>query len=427
MSGVKICFENAEDFFRPEELEKMKEKVLLSQKALLDRSGKGKEYLGWLDLPESYDREEFNKIKETAQEIQKNTEVFVVIGIGGSYLGARAAVEFLGRRKEANPKICFAGYNLSSIQLLEIKKKLEGKDFSLNVISKSGTTTEPAIAFRFFKELIEERYGKTEAAKRIFVTTDREKGALKELAGKEGYKTFVVPDDIGGRYSVLSAVGLLPIAVSGGDITALMEGAAAARKKMMTSVFETNPALQYAALRNIFLEKGKNVEILASYEPCLHFVAEWWKQLFGESEGKDGKGIFPASVDLTSDLHSMGQYIQDGQRIIFETVLDIAEMEEEVLIRKEEEDLDGLNYLEGKSVEFVNKNAMKGTISAHKDGGVPNLLITIPARNEKSLGELFYFFEFSCAISGYVLGVNPFDQPGVELYKKNMFFLLGKP
>ncbi|WP_408633842.1 glucose-6-phosphate isomerase [Parasporobacterium paucivorans] len=427
MPDIIFDYENAKGFFGPEELVQMEEKVKQKHKMLLDRSGSGSEFLGWIDIPERYDREEFEKIKSAAQKIRKDSDVLVVIGIGGSYLGARAAIEFLQGRYPGYPEVYFAGNNLSSTQILEIKQRLEGRDFSLNVISKSGTTTEPAIAFRFFKRMIQEKYGKAEASGRIYVTTDKNKGALKELAGKEGYTTFVVPDDIGGRYSVLTAVGLLPIAAAGADVDELMAGAALGRNKFMEAGFESNDALQYAAVRNILLEKGKNIEILAGYEPCLHYVAEWWKQLFGESEGKDGKGIFPAAVDLTSDLHSMGQYIQDGQRCIFETVLDLSNTGEEILVGEEEDDLDGLNYLAEKTVDFVNRSAMKGAIKAHVDGGVPNLKVTLAARNERTLGELFYFFESACGVSGYVLGVNPFDQPGVEFYKKNMFTLLGKP
>ena len=361
--------------------------------------------------------------------------MLVVVGIGGSYLGARAAIEFLshsfynvlpkGVRK--TPEIYFVGNSISSKYIRDLQQVLEGKDFSINIISKSGTTTEPAIAFRVFKEMLVNKYGKDEASKRIYATTDKARGALKNLADQEGYEEFVVPDDVGGRYSVLTAVGLLPIAVSGANIDKLMEGAASGRKKALELPYETNAALQYAAVRNILLRKGKQVEITANYEPSLHYVSEWWKQLFGESEGKDRRGIFPASVDLTTDLHSMGQFIQDGARIMFETVINVEESPAEILLQKEEVDTDGMNYLAGKSVDFVNKSAMNGTILAHTDGDVPNLLVTVPEQNEFYLGELFYFYEFACGVSGYILGINPFNQPGVESYKRNMFALLGKP
>ena len=361
--------------------------------------------------------------------------MLLVVGIGGSYLGARAAIEFLshsfynvlpkGVRK--TPEIYFVGNSISSKYIRDLQQVLEGKDFSINIISKSGTTTEPAIAFRVFKEMLVNKYGKDEASKRIYATTDKARGALKNLADQEGYEEFVVPDDVGGRYSVLTAVGLLPIAVSGADIDKLMEGAASGRKKALELPYETNAALQYAAVRNILLRKGKQVEITANYEPSLHYVSEWWKQLFGESEGKDRRGIFPASVDLTTDLHSMGQFIQDGARIMFETVINVEESPAEILLQKEEVDTDGMNYLAGKSVDFVNKSAMNGTILAHTDGDVPNLLVTVPEQNEFYLGELFYFYEFACGVSGYILGINPFNQPGVESYKRNMFALLSKP
>ena len=361
--------------------------------------------------------------------------MLLVIGIGGSYLGARAAIEFLrhsfynmvDRSIRKTPEIYFVGNSISSTYIKHLMDVIGERDFSINMISKSGTTTEPAIAFRVFKEMMEKKYGKEEAAKRIYATTDKARGSLKKLATEEGYETFVVPDDVGGRFSVLTAVGLLPIAVSGADIDKLMEGAQAGRKYAVEADFDDNDALQYAALRNILLRKGKTVEILANYEPGVHFVSEWWKQLYGESEGKDQKGILPASVDLTTDLHSMGQFIQDGARIIFETVLNVETSREEIMIGEEPVDLDGLNYLAGKTVDFVNKNAMNGTILAHTDGQVPNLIVNIPEVNEFYLGQLFYFFEFACGVSGYLLGVNPFNQPGVESYKKNMFALLGKP
>ena len=392
-------------------------------------------FFGGIDLPEYYDKEEFDRIKKAARKIQEDSEVLLVIGIGGSYLGARAAIEFLrhsfynmvDKSIRKTPEIYFVGNSISSTYIKHLMDVIGERDFSINMISKSGTTTEPAIAFRVFKEMMEKKYGKEEAAKRIYATTDKARGSLKKLATEEGYETFVVPDDVGGRFSVLTAVGLLPIAVSGADIDKLMEGAQAGRKYAVEADFDDNDALQYAALRNILLRKGKTVEILANYEPGVHFVSEWWKQLYGESEGKDQKGILPASVDLTTDLHSMGQFIQDGARIIFETVLNVETSREEILIGEEPVDLDGLNYLAGKTVDFVNKNAMNGTILAHTDGQVPNLIVNIPEVNEFYLGQLFYFFEFACGVSGYLLGVNPFNQPGVESYKKNMFALLGKP
>ncbi|MDD7730032.1 MAG: glucose-6-phosphate isomerase, partial [Clostridia bacterium] len=385
--------------------------------------------------PVNYDKEEFARIKAAAKKIQEDSEVLIVIGIGGSYLGARAAIEFLrhgfynnvSKEIRKTPEIYFAGNSISGSYLQGLIDVVGDRDFSVNIISKSGTTTEPAIAFRVFKEMLEKKYGKEGAAKRIYATTDKARGALKKVADEEGYEEFVVPDDVGGRFSVLTAVGLLPIAVSGADIEKLMEGAASGRELALNSPFEENDALQYAALRNIFLRKGKNVEVLANYEPSLHYINEWWKQLYGESEGKDQKGIFPAAVDLTTDLHSMGQFIQDGNRILFETVMNVQNSSAEIIINEEPVDLDGLNYLAGKTVDFVNKSAMNGTILAHTDGNVPNLRIDIPQQDEYTLGQLFYFFEFACGVSGYLLGVNPFNQPGVESYKKNMFALLGKP
>ena len=399
------------------------------------RTGAGNDFLGWIDLPVDYDKEEFERIQKAAEKIKADSEVLVVIGIGGSYLGARAAIEFLrhgfynmvSKEIRKTPEIYFVGNSISSTYLAQLIDVIGDRDYSVNIISKSGTTTEPAIAFRIFKEMLEKKYGKEEAAKRIYATTDKARGALKNLATEEGYESFVVPDDVGGRFSVLTAVGLLPIAVSGADVSKLMEGAAAGRKRAMEADFAENDALKYAAVRNILLRKGKLVEILANYEPSLHYVSEWWKQLYGESEGKDQKGIFPASVDLTTDLHSMGQFIQDGSRIMFETVMNVEKPRCELVIGEEPTDLDGLNYLAGKTVDFVNKSAMNGTILAHTDGNVPNLVINIPEQNEYYLGELFYFFEFACGVSGYLLGVNPFNQPGVESYKRNMFALLGKP
>ncbi|MBE5905957.1 MAG: glucose-6-phosphate isomerase [Lachnospiraceae bacterium] len=417
------------------EIESMKQIAEVAKKELLGRTGAGNDYLGWVDLPVDYDRKEFAAIKDAAERIKANSDVLLVIGIGGSYLGARAAIECLrhsfynsvDKSVRKTPEIYFVGNNISSTYLCDLIEVIGDRDFAINVISKSGTTTEPAIAFRIFKKRLEEKYGKQEAAKRIFATTDKEKGALKTLADAEGYETFVVPDDVGGRFSVLTAVGLLPIAVSGADIDALMQGAVDARKEAITEKFENNSAMQYAVLRNIMLRKGKSVEILANYEPNLHYVAEWWKQLYGESEGKDQRGIFPASVDLTADLHSMGQFIQDGARIMYETVLNVETPRKTIIIEADEQNLDGLNYLTGKEMDFVNKSAMNGTILAHTDGNVPNLKINIPKLDEYCLGALFYFFEFACGVSGYILGVNPFNQPGVESYKRNMFALLGKP
>ena len=435
MSKIKFDYSKAAAFIKDNEVESMKKLALDAKEVLVSKTGAGNDFLGWIDLPVQYDKEEFARIKKAAEKIQSDSEILLVIGIGGSYLGARAAIEFLrhsfynvvDKSVRKTPEIYFVGNSISSTYIKHLIDVIGDRDFSINMISKSGTTTEPAIAFRVFKELAEKKYGKEGAAKRIYATTDKAKGSLKNLATEEGYESFVVPDDVGGRFSVLTAVGLLPIAVSGADIDQLMEGAAEGRKMALEAPFEENDALQYAALRNILLRKGKNVEILANYEPAAHYVSEWWKQLYGESEGKDQKGIFPASVDLTTDLHSMGQFIQDGARIMFETVLNIETSREEILIGEEPVDLDGLNYLAGKSVDFVNKSAMNGTILAHTDGQVPNFVVNIPEVNEFYLGELFYFFEFACGVSGYLLGVNPFNQPGVESYKKNMFALLGKP
>ena len=435
--GKEVTFDYSKTagFISAEEVKNMKAGVECAKEVLTSRTGAGNDFLGWIDLPVDYVKDEFARIKKAAAKSQSDSDVLLVIGIGGSYLGARAAIEFLthsfynvldkGTRK--TPQIFFVGNNISSKYIKDLQDVVRDKDFSINIISKSGTTTEPAIAFRVFKEMLIEKYGKEEANKRIYATTDKAKGALKNLANQEGYESFVVPDDVGGRFSVLTAVGLLPIAVSGADIDKLMEGAASGRKKALETPYEENPALLYASIRNILLRKGKHVEIVANYEPSLHYVSEWWKQLFGESEGKDQKGIFPAAVDLTTDLHSMGQFIQDGARIMFETVINVEESPEEVVLKEEEIDTDGMNYLAGKNVDFVNKSAMNGTILAHTDGQVPNLKVNVPEQNEFYLGELFYFFEFACGISGYLLGVNPFNQPGVESYKRNMFALLGKP
>ena len=435
MSKITLDYSKAGRFVSAEEVKNMKIQVEAAKKVLLDRSGAGNDFLGWIDLPVDYDKEEFARIQKAAEKIRNDSEVLLVIGIGGSYLGARAAIEFLRhsfynmipKEKRGTPEIYFVGNSISTRYISHLIDVIGDRDFSINMISKSGTTTEPAIAFRVFKEMLEKKYGKEEAAKRIYATTDKARGALKNLATEEGYESFVVPDDVGGRFSVLTAVGLLPIAVSGADIVKLMEGAASGREMALNAPYEENDAVLYAALRNILHRKGKSTEILANYEPSLHYVSEWWKQLYGESEGKDHKGIFPASVDLTTDLHSMGQFIQDGARIMFETVLEVEECEQEIVMGEEPVDLDGLNYLAGKNVDFINKSAMNGTILAHTDGEVPNLLVKIPRQDEFSLGQLFYFFEFACGVSGYMLGVNPFNQPGVESYKKNMFALLGKP
>ncbi|MBQ8730414.1 MAG: glucose-6-phosphate isomerase, partial [Lachnospiraceae bacterium] len=422
---VTFDYSKTAPFISADEVELMKKLTLDAKELLVSKTGAGNDFLGWLDLPVDYDKEEFARIKKAAAKIQSDSEVLLVIGIGGSYLGARAAIEFLrhsfynnvSKEVRKTPEIYYVGNNISSTYVKHLVDVIGDRDFSINMISKSGTTTEPAIAFRVFKKMLIEKYGKEEANKRIYATTDKARGALKNLANEEGYESFVVPDDVGGRFSVLTAVGLLPIAVSGADITKLMEGAASMREKCLNNDFESNDSLQYATIRNILLRKGKTIEILANYEPSLHYVAEWWKQLYGESEGKDQKGIFPAAVDLTTDLHSMGQFIQDGQRTMFETVMNLETPECEIVLEEEEVDLDGLNYLAGKSVDFINKSAMKGTILAHTDGQVPNLMVNIPEKNEFYLGELFYFFEFAVGVSGYMLGVNPFNQPGVESYK----------
>ena len=434
MAKVTFDYSKAEKFISVNEIAYMENLVNNAKETLVSKKGAGNDFLGWIDLPVDYDKEEFARIKAAAKKIQSDSDVLLVIGIGGSYLGARAAIEFLGhsfynnltKEQRKTPEIYYVGNSISSTYIKHLMDVIEGKDFSINMISKSGTTTEPAIAFRVFKKILEQKYGKEEAAKRIYATTDKAKGSLKNLATEEGYETFVVPDDVGGRFSVLTAVGLLPIAVSGCDIDRLMEGAASGRELALNTPYAENDALKYAAIRNILLRKGKSVEILANYEPSVHYVSEWWKQLFGESEGKDQKGIFPASVDLTTDLHSMGQFIQDGSRIMFETVINVETPKCSLVIEEEPVDLDGLNYLTGKTVDFINKSAMNGTILAHTDGNVPNLMVKVPEQTEFYLGQLFYFFEFACGVSGYLLGINPFDQPGVESYKKNMFALLGR-
>lgn len=435
MSKVTFDYSKATQFVSEDDIKEIMPKAEEAKKTLVEKTGEGNDFLGWIDLPVDYDKEEFARIKAAADKIKNDSEVLIVIGIGGSYLGARAAIEFLRhpfynnapKEVRKTPEIYYAGNNISSTYLNGLLDVVGDRDFSVNIISKSGTTTEPAIAFRVFKEKLEKKYGKEEAAKRIYATTDANKGALKDLATAEGYESFVVPDDVGGRFSVLTAVGLLPIAVSGADIDKLMEGAANGRELALNTPSMENDAMLYAAARNIMLGKGKSVEITANYEPSLHYVAEWWKQLYGESEGKDRKGIFPAAVDLTTDLHSLGQFIQDGSRIMFETVINVEEPVSSVTINEDPEDIDGLNYLAGKEMDFVNKSAMNGTILAHTDGEVANFMINVPKQDEYSLGQLFYMYEFACGVSGYMLGVNPFNQPGVESYKANMFALLGKP
>ncbi|WP_428911184.1 glucose-6-phosphate isomerase [Niallia sp. Krafla_26] len=435
MTHIQFDYSKALPFFSEHEITYFQDAVKVAHHSLHEQTGAGSDFLGWIDLPVNYDKEEFSRIQKAAEKIKNDSDVLLVIGIGGSYLGARAAIEalqhsffnVLPKEKRKAPQIIFTGNNISSSYMHDIIDLLEGKDFSINVISKSGTTTEPAIAFRLFRKLLEEKYGKEEALKRTYVTTDKARGALKTVADEEGMETFVIPDDVGGRFSVLTAVGLLPIAASGLDIEAMMKGAAAARDDFSSSELKENTAYQYAAVRNILYNKGKTVEMLINYEPALQYFAEWWKQLFGESEGKDQKGIYPSSANFSTDLHSLGQYVQEGRRILFETVIKVDKPKHELTINEIEKDLDGLNYLAGKSIDFVNNKAFEGTLLAHTDGGVPNLIVTIPQLDEYTFGYLVYFFEKACAMSGYLLGVNPFDQPGVEAYKVNMFALLGKP
>lgn len=419
-------------FVSAQEYEGIASQIKAAHEALHNGTGLGNDFIGWLTLPTDYDKEEFARIKAAARKIKKNTDIFIVIGIGGSYLGARAAIEFLkspnyNAMKKDTPDIYYTGNSISSTALAELIDLCEGKNISINMISKSGTTTEPAIAFRVFRELLEKKYGKDGAKERIFCTTDKAKGTLKQLADREGYETFVVPDNVGGRYSVLTAVGLLPIAVAGCDIDALMAGAGKAQEALANPDLNTNDCYKYAAIRNILYRKGKSTEILVSYEPAFTMMSEWYKQLFGESEGKNNKGLFPASVVFSTDLHSMGQYIQQGRRNLFETVVLFDKPKRELFLGSDPENVDGLNFLSGKSMDYVNKKAFQGTVLAHNDGGVPNVVLNVEQMNEEELGYLIYFFEKACAISGYVLGVNPFDQPGVESYKKNMFALLGKP
>ena len=431
---LKLNDTYVKSFIKDGELEAISAEVKAAHKCLLSGNGEGNDFLGWVDLPFNYDKEEYARIKAAAAKIQKKCDVFVVIGIGGSYLGARAVIEYVksplynNLKHEGTPDIYFSGCNISAQSLNELLAICEDKDICINVISKSGTTTEPAVAFRVFRELLEKKYGKAEAKERIFVTTDKARGTLKKFSDEAGYETFVVPDNVGGRFSVLTAVGLLPIAVSGTDIDALMKGAADAATEFKASDdINTNPCMKYVAIRNIMYRNGKGTEILVNYEPYAAMLNEWWKQLYGESEGKDKKGIFPASVIFSTDLHSLGQFIQDGSRNIFETVVSVNETNEKKPVPFDEANVDGLNFLAGVDLNEVNKMAMKGTILAHVDGGTPNILIEIADKSEYSLGYLLYFFEFACGVSGYVLGVNPFNQPGVEAYKKNMFALLGKP
>ncbi len=429
--ALKLNTKYLEGFVGKDEMTGIKAQVETAAKMLHDKTGLGSDFLGWLDLPTNYDKEEFARIKAAAKKIQEQSDILIVIGIGGSYLGARAAIEllkspFYNNMKKDTPDIYYVGNNINPTYLNEVLSICEGKDISVNVISKSGTTTEPALAFRVFKKLVEDKYGKEGAKERIYATTDKAKGTLKELSDTEGYETFVVPDDVGGRFSVLTAVGLLPIAAAGCDIDKLMEGAAKAQKAYEAD-FEENDCYKYAALRNILYRKGKSTELLVSYDPSFAMMSEWYKQLFGESEGKDNKGIFPASVVFSTDLHSMGQYIQEGTRLMFETVVDIRTPKQDFYLEDDTENLDGLNFLTGQNMSVVNRKAFEGTILAHTEGGVPNMIIELDDTTEESLGCLIYFFEKACAISGYLLGVNPFNQPGVESYKANMFALLGKP
>lgn len=434
MAHIHFDYSKATNFFGDHELAYIQSQVTLADKELREGTGAGNDFTGWIEWPEKYDKEEFDRIKAAARKIQSDSDVLVVIGIGGSYLGARAAIDFLNhsfynvqsQSDRKTPQIFFAGNSISSTYLSDLIEVIGDRDFSVNMISKSGTTTEPAIAFRVFKELLIKKYGKEEARKRIYSTTDKERGAAKHEADVEGYETFVIPDDIGGRFTVLTAVGLLPIAVSGADVDAIMQGAQDAQKEYSTPDLKENEAYQYAAVRNLLYRKGKVTEMLINYEPGLQYFSEWWKQLYGESEGKDQKGIFPASANFSTDLHSLGQYIQDGRRNIFETVIKVEQARKNVQIPSLDEDLDGLKYLEGKEIDYVNTKAFEGTLLAHTDGGVPNLLLTIPKMDEYTLGYMIYFFEIAVGISGYLNGVNPFDQPGVEAYKKNMFALLGK-
>lgn len=428
--SVKLNTRYLEGFVNENDVRGIAPEVTTAVELLNSRTGAGNDFLGWVDLPVDYDKEEFDRIKKAAKKIRDDSDVLVVIGIGGSYLGARAAIEFCksqNRNLTEKPQIIFAGNTLSSSALAEAVALCEGKDFSVNVISKSGTTTEPTIAFRVFKGMLEKKYGKQEAAKRIYATTDKARGTLKELSDREGYETFVIPDDVGGRYSVLTAVGLLPIAVAGIDIDAMMQGAADAREKFADGDVYTNDCYKYAAMRNILYRKGKSVEMMISYEPDYTMMNEWFKQLYGESEGKGGKGLYPSSAVFSTDLHSLGQYVQEGERVMFETVVTFEKPKQELVIELDPENGDGFNFVAGKTVDYVNKKAFLGTVLAHTDGKVPNMILEVSEMNEYEFGYLVYFLEKACAVSGYILGINPFDQPGVESYKKNMFALLGKP
>lgn len=435
MSKLQFDYSRALPFVEQHEIDAMKEYVKVAHDTINNKSGEGSDFLGWVNLPTDYDKEEFARIKKAAEKIRSDSDILVVIGIGGSYLGARAAVEMLShsfsnalsKEQRKAPMVVFAGNSISSTYLADLLELCEGKDISVNVISKSGTTTEPAIAFRIFKELLEEKYGKEEAKKRIYATTDKSQGALKTMSDAEGYETFVVPDDVGGRFSVLTAVGLLPIAAAGIDIDAMMQGARDAQNDYSEPDLSKNECYQYAAVRNVLSRKGKTIEMVVNFEPSLHYFGEWWKQLYGESEGKDNKGIFPAAADFSSDLHSMGQYIQQGRRIMFETAILVDEPRRNITVKATDDNLDGLNFLAGKTVDYVNLKAAQGTALAHMDGGVPNLAVRVPKLDAYNFGYMVYFFEKACGISGYLLGVNPFNQPGVEAYKKNMFALLGKP
>ncbi len=429
---LKLTDKYANSFVNAQQVDSMRERISAAHKMLHEKTGKGSDFTGWVDLPVNYDKDEFARIKAAAEKIKADSQVLVVIGIGGSYLGARAVIEFIKSQnyndlRDGVPAVYFAGNTISPSALAEIVKLCENKDFSVNIISKSGTTTEPAVAFRVLRDLLIKKYGKEEAAKRIYATTDKRKGTLKGLADREGYESFVVPDDVGGRYSVLTAVGLLPVAVAGVDIDMLMSGAEKAMNDLMSDNIDENICYKYVALRNALYESGKSTEMFISYEPCFTMFNEWLKQLFGESEGKEGKGLFPSSAIFSTDLHSLGQYIQEGERIMFETVINFAKPKCDWIIEEDEENLDGLNFLAGKGLSYVNKRAFEGTVLAHNDGGVPNIVLELADMSEESLGYLIYFFEKACAVSGYVLGINPFDQPGVEAYKKNMFALLGKP
>jgi len=435
MTHIRFDYSTALPFFGEHEIEYLQDAVKVAHHSLHEGTGAGNDFLGWIDLPSTYDKDEFARIQKAAEKIQHNSDILLVVGIGGSYLGARAAIEMLQhsfynaitKEQRKLPQIVFVGNNISSTYMHDVIDLLQDKDFSINVISKSGTTTEPAIAFRLFRKLLENKYGKEEARKRIYATTDKARGALKSVADEQGYETFVIPDDVGGRFSVLTAVGLLPIAVAGIDIEAIMQGAQAAQEDFSKSELVENPAYQYAAVRNVLYNKGKTIEMLINYEPGLQYFNEWWKQLFGESEGKDQKGIYPSSANFSTDLHSLGQYVQEGRRDLFETIVKVKTARHELTIEAEENDSDGLNYLAGETVDFVNNKAFQGTLLAHTDGGVPNLVVEIPAMDAYTFGYMVYFFEKACAMSGYLLGVNPFDQPGVEAYKVNMFALLGKP